>query len=83
MPDRVIPCPECNGESVSWGRGNGCICDNYGTIADRRKPTPNDRAVADVRALCKATIGVIDNDGNVKLFAERVLYRIESEASRG
>jgi hypothetical protein len=54
MADSVIPCPECGGVNsitpsldILGNYDEGCcdLCDGYGTIPDRRKPTPNDRAL--------------------------------------
>lgn len=88
MADRMIQCPECRGTRFapiqSWNSRGICgLCiDSPGTIADRRAPTASDRAVENIRALCRSTLAA-DNSGDVSMFAERVLYRIEQEAERG
>ena len=47
MP-RMIVCPDCQGTAREWSL---CLCDGKGTISDRRRATPNDRAVERIKEI--------------------------------
>jgi hypothetical protein len=75
-----IICPVCNRDN--WP----CMkCGSTGTIPDRRKPTPNDRAVERIKAHCTPHGGECwgpFEEGQEDI-AKRVLNIINEETSRG
>jgi len=79
MPDRV-KCPECS----AWPHvkcENCPTCEGQRTILDRRKPTPNDRAVERIKLGCDAIN--VDVGGDDCGLSWRCLDIINEEASRG